>query len=293
MLSRRVKSVGSATCDYVRVCIHTGLTPFATIHRRPNRTRVAARDVSWMDAGTVVDFINYSRKAYLNDNSRTCLECNKPARIDQTLDQKLSHQENLTQGLLTVINQQSQTMVNNLTTMQNHFNHMFSNHSWSINELMWNEIRMLASKNDLPRSKIDSGEHPQAVTFRSCKENPSQLSGKYIIQSTEDNEPFLVYCEQTAFAGGWLVFQHRYDGSVGFYRNWTEYRDGFGSIDEEFWLGLEQLHRLTSARMYELLVELKDFSGNYIYARYDEFAIGSEAQQYQLTKLGSYSGTNV
>ncbi|XP_040165767.1 fibrinogen-like protein A [Anopheles arabiensis] len=212
-------------------------------------------------------------------------------QIGQTLDQKLSHQENLTQGLLTVINQQSQTMVNNLTTMQNHFNHMFSNHSWSINELMWNEIRMLASKNDVPRSKIDSGEHPQAVTFRSCKENPSQLSGKYIIQSTEADEPSLGYCEQTAFAGGWLVFQHRYDGSVGFYRNWTEYRDGFGSIDGEFWLGLEQLHRLTSARVYELLVELKDFSGNYMYARYDEFAIGSEAQQYQLTKLGSYSGT--
>ena len=100
-------------------------------------------------------------------------------QIGQTLDQKLSHQENLTQGLLTVINQQSQTMVNNLTTMQNHFNHMFSNHSWSINELMWNEIRMLASKNDVPRSKIDSGEHPQAVTFRKTKQNKKLCSRRF------------------------------------------------------------------------------------------------------------------
>ena len=84
------------------------------------------------------------------------------------------------------------------------------------------------------------------------------------------------------------MFQYRYDGSVDFYRNWTEYRDGFGSIDGEFWLGLEYLHHVTSARK---LVELKDFDGNYIYARYDEFAIGSEEDQYALTKLGSYTGT--
>uniref|UniRef100_A0A182I5T4 Uncharacterized protein n=1 Tax=Anopheles arabiensis TaxID=7173 RepID=A0A182I5T4_ANOAR len=88
-----------------------------------------------------------------------------------------------------------------------------------------------------------------------------------------------------------LSEENRYDGSVDFYRNWTEYRDGFGSVDGGFWLALEQLHRLTSARKHELLVELKDFDGNYKYARYDEFAIGSEAEQYPLVKLGSYTGT--
>uniref|UniRef100_A0A182TXS0 Fibrinogen C-terminal domain-containing protein n=1 Tax=Anopheles melas TaxID=34690 RepID=A0A182TXS0_9DIPT len=138
---------------------------------------------------------------------------------------------------------------------------------------------------------INSGLNHRTVSFRSCKKNPSKRSGKYILQPTEDDEPFVGYCEQTAFGGGWLVFQYRYDGSVNFYRNWTEYRNGFGSIDGEFWLGLKQLHRLTMDRKHELLVELKDFNGNYKYARYSQFMIGSEKDQYALAKLGFYTGT--
>ncbi|XP_058120047.1 fibrinogen-like protein 1 [Anopheles coustani] len=116
-------------------------------------------------------------------------------------------------------------------------------------------------------------------------------SGTYLFRLWEKSKPFEVFCEQNKFEGGWIVIQHRFDGSVDFYRNWTEYRNGFGNVDGEFWLGLEYVHQITKNRPHELLVEMKDFHGNYKYAKYDEFEIGNESELYVLRKLGRYSGT--
>ena len=102
-------------------------------------------------------------------------------------------------------------------------------------------------------------------------------------------EPFEAFCDQTTKGGGWTVFQKRLDGSVDFYRNWTDYKQGFGNLSGEFWLGLDKIHRLTSQTNNKLRVELEDFDGNTSYAEYDTFAVADETDNYTLS-VGNYSG---
>jgi hypothetical protein len=93
----------------------------------------------------------------------------------------------------------------------------------------------------------------------------------------------------TTSGGGWTVFQRRLDGSVDFYRGWQDYKHGFGNLTGEFWLGLEKIHKMTTNKSNELLIEVEDFSGNTRYALYSNVSIAGEADKYRLS-IGSYSG---
>ncbi|XP_049548194.1 angiopoietin-4-like [Anopheles darlingi] len=132
---------------------------------------------------------------------------------------------------------------------------------------------------------------PQLPLLASCQDAPANVSGLYLIRVHNDSFPFATYCEMEKFGGGWTVVQHRFDGSVNFYRNWYEYRVGFGDSGSEFWIGLDLIHQLTTARKHELIVEIMDITGHYGYARYSEFQVGSESEEYKLKAVGSYSGT--
>ncbi|XP_067676449.1 fibrinogen C domain-containing protein 1-like [Haliotis asinina] len=119
-------------------------------------------------------------------------------------------------------------------------------------------------------------------------EFPEAEDGVYRINPTDGKGSFLAYCDMTG--GGWLVFQRRLDGSEDFYRTWFEYMDGFGNITREFWLGNQEIHRVTTQKTYELKIDLVNKSGSHFYAQYSSFYLGSMSEFYTLF-IGNYSGT--
>lgn len=72
-----------------------------------------------------------------------------------------------------------------------------------------------------------------------------------------------------------------------FLPGWQAYKEGFGDLSTEFWMGLEPLYHLTHAKRYRLRVDLEDWDGHWFYATYDTFSISSEATEYTLNIGGS------
>ena len=67
-------------------------------------------------------------------------------------------------------------------------------------------------------------------------------------------------------------------------------KNGFGSLSGEFWLGNDNIHRLTDSEDVILRVDLEDFEGNITYAEYTTFKVADEADKYRLL-IGGYKGT--
>lgn len=133
-----------------------------------------------------------------------------------------------------------------------------------------------------------------SVIYRDCKEiydSGVEDSGIYTISPASwSGSPFEVYCNMTD-GGGWTTFQRRVDGNVDFYRNWISYKEGFGSPDDEHWLGNEKLYYLTNQKRYTIRIDLVNRYGSPYYAKFDFFRINDESDKYRLSEVGSYSGT--
>uniref|UniRef100_A0A6P4F865 Angiopoietin-related protein 2-like n=1 Tax=Drosophila rhopaloa TaxID=1041015 RepID=A0A6P4F865_DRORH len=110
-------------------------------------------------------------------------------------------------------------------------------------------------------------------------------SGIYKIKS-HGLKQFEVPCNES----GWMTIQKRFDGSENFDRPWEDYKNGFGNVKAEFFLGLERIYQMTKHVPHELYIKLGVFNGGSRYIYYDDFKIGSESDGYSLKSLGQHYG---
>ncbi|KAF6734591.1 Microfibril-associated glycoprotein 4 [Oryzias melastigma] len=115
-------------------------------------------------------------------------------------------------------------------------------------------------------------------------------SGVFTIYPFGPTSAVEVYCDMETDGGGWSVFQRRMDGTVNFYRPWNKYKYGFGRASGEYWLGLETIYAMTRRGTHELWVNMEDFKGYKVYARYSSFSIDAESDGYTLHVSGFTNG---
>ena len=92
-----------------------------------------------------------------------------------------------------------------------------------------------------------------------------------------------------------LVFertiQRRISDSVDFNRGWDDYVNGFGEEDGNYWIGLEEIHQLTTMHDVDLNMNIETYEGAPFTMTLEGFSVGSVATNYQMHFWG-YSETS-
>ncbi|XP_078086756.1 fibrinogen-like protein 1 [Mustelus asterias] len=140
-------------------------------------------------------------------------------------------------------------------------------------------------------------KHPELQYVRNCPIDCASIyfngvsqSGVYTIVPSIGGVSTRVYCDMDTAGGGWTVIQQRFDGTVDFNRGWREYREGFGELSAEFWMGNDHIHAITSQGEYSLRIDLEDWDNRQHFGLYKTFSIEDESNHYRL-HIGDFSGS--
>jgi hypothetical protein len=142
--------------------------------------------------------------------------------------------------------------------------------------------------------------------IESCSEHKAKrskgaetTSGMYTIYPTGKvlDGSKQVWCDMDTDGGGWTVIQRRGYGTATrdkaekFNRLWREYKAGFGTPLGDYWLGLDAMVALGSRCSNELEVVLTYFDDTVKTARYNNFTLAPESNNYRL-HVGSFQTGN-
>jgi len=129
----------------------------------------------------------------------------------------------------------------------------------------------------------EHGQDCAAVYANQIAADLAPTSDVYTIYP-KGGKPLVVYCDMTD-GGGWTVIQRRgdYKPAQSFNNDWVDYKKGFGDIKRDFWLGNDNISRLTNQDVYTLRFDLEDMDGKKRFAEYSGFRVAGESDKYRMT----------
>ena len=133
---------------------------------------------------------------------------------------------------------------------------------------------------------------PGCGILRDCEDVQSlglKTTGNYLIFPT-GNTGISVRCDMDTTFGGWTIIQRRISSSD-FYKTWEQYKNGFGDVGSNYWLGNDNIATLTNSGNYKIRFDLVTQNNENKYAEYSTFKISDETNKYKLTVSG-YGGNS-
>ena len=82
------------------------------------------------------------------------------------------------------------------------------------------------------------------------------------------------------------TIQRRISDSVDFDRDWDDYVTGFGDVDGNYWMGLEEIHQLTTTNYVSLYIDIETLEGEPFTVKLHTFSVGNATNNYAM----HYSG---
>ncbi|XP_054731553.1 angiopoietin-2-like [Anastrepha obliqua] len=129
----------------------------------------------------------------------------------------------------------------------------------------------------------------EAINSNTVEKN----GGVYALEITERNLTMPAYCLPDPNKGkAWLVIQRRIDETLSFDLGRDEYKNGFGNLNGNFFIGLEAIHKMMLPnKNTELWIQLGISTGESPYEFYKDFVISSENKMYKLMSVHGAEGT--
>ncbi|XP_056001318.1 fibrinogen-like protein 1 [Ostrea edulis] len=86
----------------------------------------------------------------------------------------------------------------------------------------------------------------------------------------------------------WVVIQRRCFSDTDFYRDWSDYKHGFGNFKEnhDFWIGNDNIHLLTTDGYSYLRIEMLKTDDEPLEADYERFMVEDEDNKYRINVTG-------